>query len=167
MQAYHRAANARTLVRHPHLRAAALLVLASFATAAIAADAEVSEAAGRTAVARPAAEWDKQGKPAKLDFDFGDFKAWVRRDGSWNAEGKIQHHGLLCGTYTLLMRVGHGNPGCANVQWFREPRPVANVTLCNDAPGWLSGGNTEFRDAARFDEITCAERRITCRDNCK
>jgi len=41
------------------------------------------------------------------------------------------------------------------------------VRLCNDAPGMLTGGNTEFRDASRFDDITCAERRISCRDNCK
>lgn len=65
------------------------------------------------------------------------------------------------------MRVGHGNPGCTDAQWFGEPRPVASVKLCNDAPGLLTGGNTEFRDAVRFDEITCAERRISCSDNCK
>ena len=123
--------------------------------------------AGSTAVARPAAEWNKDGKPAKLDFDFGDFKAWARRDGSWNAEGKVQHRSLLCGTYTLSLRVGHGNPGSTAVQWFGEPRPVANVTLCNDATGILAGGNTEFRDAARFDEITCADRTISCSGNCK
>lgn len=122
---------------------------------------------GRTAVARPAAEWNKGGKPVKLEFDFGDFKAWARRDGSWSAEGTVQHHGLLCGTYTLSLRVGRGQPGCVDVQWFREPRAVADVKLCNDAAGLLTGGNSEFRDVARFDEITCAERTISCSGNCK
>jgi hypothetical protein len=122
---------------------------------------------GRTAVARPAAEWNKDGKPVKLDFDFGDFKSWIRRDGSWNAEGRIQHDGLMCATYTLSLRVGHGNPGCADVQWFHAPSPVASVTLCNSASGMLTGGNTEFHDAARFDEISCAERSVSCSGNCK
>lgn len=122
---------------------------------------------GRTAVARPAAEWNKDGKPVRLDFDFGNFKAWVRRDGSWNASGEVQHRGLLCATYTLLLRVGHGRPGCNDVQWFGEPRPVASVQLCNNAPGSLAGGDNHFRDAARFDQITCAERVIGCSGNCK
>jgi hypothetical protein len=149
-------------------RLAAPLVAAVLVAAATpAAAAEPEAAIGRTAVARPAAEWDRNGKPVKLEFDFGDFKAWARRDGSWNAEGPVQHRGLQCGTYTLELRVGHGNPGCVDVQWFREPRAVASVKLCNSAPGRLGGGNTEFRDAARFDEITCAERRVACSGNCQ
>jgi hypothetical protein len=142
-----------------------LAVLA--AVAPVMADDSAASPVGRTAVARPAAEWNKDGKPVKLDFDFGDFKAWARRDGSWNAEGVVEHRGLACATYTLSLRVGHGSPGCADVQWFGEPRAVASVTLCNNAPGSLTGGNNEFRDAARFDEISCAERVISCTGNCK
>ena len=122
---------------------------------------------GRTAIAHPVAEWDKDGKPVKIEFDFGDFKAWARRDGAWNANGTIHHRGLLCGSYSLSFRVGHGNPGCTNVKWFGDPYPVASTTLCNNATGTLSAGNTEFRDAARFDEITCAERSISCDGKCK
>lgn len=160
--------NSRAMVsrRYPVAAILGLAIFLAATTRVIAADPD-TPAAGRTAVARPAAEWDRSGKPAKLEFDFGDFRAWVRRDGAWNTEGSVQHRGLLCGTYTLELRVGHGNPGCTDVQWFREPRAVASVKLCNDAPGLLSGGNTEFRDAARFDEITCAERRISCNGNCK
>jgi len=118
-------------------------------------------------VARQAAEWNRDGKPVKLEFDFGDFKAWARRDGAWGTEGVVQHHGLTCGTYTLMLRVGQGHPGCTDVKWFREPRSVASVKLCNDARGPLSGGNTQFLDAQRFDQITCAERTLTCSGNCK
>jgi len=144
----------------------AVAMLVSVATPALADDSG-SPPLGRTAVARPAAEWGKDGKPVKLEFDFGDFRAWARRDGSWSAEGHVQHHGLMCGTYTLMLRVGEGKPGCANVKWFREPRAVASTTLCNGARGILNGGNTEFQDAARFDQITCAERSISCNGNCK
>ncbi len=150
---------------HTHLAAIGLLALGLPALPVMADS--VESTAGRTAVARQAMEWDKQGKPAKLEFDFGDFKAWGRRDGSWNVEGQVQHRGLLCGTYTLLLRVGQGNPGCTNVQWFNEPRAVASTRLCNNATGTLSGGNLEFANADRFDEITCAERTISCSDNCK
>lgn len=141
----------------------------STATTALLAEEASTPMNNRTALARPAMEWDKSGKLAKYDFDFGhdDFKAWARRDGSWNAEGPVQHKGLVCGTYTLSLRVGHGNPGCTNVKWFREPRAVAKTTLCNNASGIISGGNTEFLDVAHFDEITCAERVISCSGNCK
>jgi hypothetical protein len=142
----------------------AALMLINFS--AMASDPEVP-VAGRTTIARQAAEWNSDGKPVKLEFDFGDFKAWARRDGSWNAEGSVQHRGFRCATYTLLLRVGHGNPGCMNVRWFREPAPVASVQLCNNAPKMLSAGNMEFRDTARFDEITCAERVISCSGTCK
>jgi len=112
-------------------------------------------------------EWDQQGKPAKLEFDFGDFKAWVRLDGSWNADGEVQHRGLLCATYTLSLRAGHGNPGCTNVQWFNEPREVDSKRLCNNATGRLGNGDLTFTNAGQFDQITCAERTITCSGNCK
>jgi hypothetical protein len=159
------------LIAGTHRSARAGLVslgLAALAVAAAPVMADDSSEApiGRTAVARPAAEWNKDGRPVRLDFDFGDFKAWARRDGSWNVEGTVQHRGLLCGTYTLSLRLGHGNPGCTDVQWFREPRAVASVSLCNSAAGILTGGNTEFRDVARVDEITCAERTISCSGNC-
>lgn len=140
-----------------------LCALAGFAPAAAGDPATV----GRTAVARPAAEWNQDGKPVKLEFDFGDFHAWARRDGSWGAEGMVRHRGLLCGSYTLSLRVGRGNPGCVDVQWFGEPRAVADLKLCNDAAGTLTGGNSEFREVARFDEITCAERTLSCSGNCK
>ncbi len=146
-----------------------LLGLAALAVTVAPAMADDSGVApiGRTAIARPAAEWNRDGKPVKLDFDFGDFKAWARRDGSWGAEGTVQHRGLLCATYILSLRVGHGKPGCTDAKWFREPRAVASISLCNNAIGILTGGNTEFQDAARFDEISCAERTITCSGNCK
>lgn len=149
-----------------HLAVLGMVAMALPTAPALAADQDTPPL-GRTAVARQAAEWNRDGKPVKLEFDFGDFKAWVRRDGSWNAEGSVQHRGLRCATYALLLRVGHGNPGCSRVQWFGEPRAVAHVTLCNSARGLLTGGDTRFRDAARFDEITCGERAIGCDGNCK
>jgi hypothetical protein len=144
----------------------ALLVLLTVVVPAMA-DNSGESPVGRTAAARPAAEWNSDGKPVKIEFNFGDITAWARRDGSWGAEGPVQHNGLLCGTYTLLLRVGHGSPGCMDVKWFREPRSVTNVTLCNNASGKLTGGNLEFQDVTRFDEITCAERIISCSGNCK
>ena len=165
MTAYFLACN----TRHKRRIYLALLGLSILITTALPslADDPSTLPVGRTAVARPAAEWNKDGKPVKLEFDFGDFKAWARRDGSWNTDGTVQHRGLMCGTYTLLLRVGRGNPGCVDVKWFGEPRAVASTNLCNDAVAPLSGGNNEFRNAARFDEITCAERIISCTGNCK
>ena len=149
---------------------ACLTMLAWFSLLAVSGSVNAADDAAssnkRTAVAHSAAEWDKNGKTAKIEFDFGDFKGWARRDGSWNAAGRVQHSGLLCATYTLSLRVGHGNPGCTNVQWFGDPQAVGSVKLCNNAVGSIDGGNTEFKDAERFDEITCVERELSCDGNC-
>jgi len=134
---------------------------------AIKADDDAVSSNKRTAVARSGIEWDKNGKLAKIVFDFGDFKGWARRDGTWNATGRVQHVGLLCGTYTLSLRVGHGNPGCTDVQWFGDPKAVGSVELCNNAVGTINSGDTEFKNAEHFDEITCAEREISCEGTCK
>jgi hypothetical protein len=40
----------------------------------------------------------------------------------------VQHRGLSCGTYTLLLRVGHGNLGCTDVHWFRGTRARGQYT---------------------------------------
>lgn len=95
MEACHTIAGASVDRLRGCLALVVLSVLTAAVTPVIAADSEASAAVGRTAVARPAAEWDQNGKPVKLEFDFGDVRAWVRRDGSWNAEGSIQHRGLL------------------------------------------------------------------------
>jgi hypothetical protein len=126
-----------------------------------------ADPSGRTAVAHQAMEWTADGKTAKLEFDFGDFRGWGRRDGSWNIEGEISHRGLLCATYSLALRIGHGSPGCDNVEWFGKPRTVGSKYLCNNASGTLASGDLTFSNTDRFDEITCAERIITCSGNCK
>jgi len=158
---------ANTPLRRTPFLLSALALLSLATTLPALAETADDKPLGRTAVARPTAEWDKEGRTVKVEFDFGDFKAWARRDGSWGAEGPVKHRGLLCGTYTLMLRVGHGGPGCSDVQWFREPQAVASVKLCNDATSLLTGGNTEFQDARQFDKITCAERSIACDGNCK
>lgn len=157
-----------TRTTRPRLGLSLLALLCAMSSTAVAEEASKVMSV-RTAMAQPAFEFTKEGKPAKLEFNFGadDFTAWARRDGSWNAEGIVHHEGLQCGTYTLSLRLGQGEPGCINVKWFREPRAVAKTTLCNNADGTLAGGNTEFQDAARFDEITCAERSVSCTGTCK
>jgi hypothetical protein len=123
--------------------------------------------AGATAVARPGLEWDSNGKPVKLDFNFGDFKAWARKKGGWQIEGWIHHEGLVCGTYYVGVRFGAGNPGCDNVQWFSDPKIVSQREHCNSAGRLHQGGDIEFPFADRFAQITCAERIVRCTGNCK
>ncbi len=122
---------------------------------------------GSMAVAKPGMEWDKNGKPARLDFDFGDFKAWVRKKGGWQIEGRINHSGLICGTYDVMVRFGAGNPGCNNVKWFSDPRSVTHREHCNSASLPHQGGDIEFPWADRFGQLTCAERIVRCTGNCR
>jgi hypothetical protein len=122
---------------------------------------------GSMAVAKPGAEWDKDGRPTRLDFDFGDFKAWVRKKGGWQIEGWINHSGLVCGNYDVMVRFGAGNPGCKNVKWFSDPVAVTHREQCNSASLAHQGGDIEFPWADRFSQLTCAERIIRCTGHCR
>jgi len=43
---------------------------------------------------------------ARLDFYYGDIRAWLLQDGNWHIEGSIRHRGALCGTYQLGIQFG-------------------------------------------------------------
>lgn len=148
---------------------AGLLALAGVAVAESvpAPTGESAEVWGRTTIARPAAEWDESGKPARIDFDFGDFKMWARKKGGFQIEGWLHHRGLLCGTYYIAVRFGIGEQGCSNVKWLSDPRYVSQRTQCNNASVLHSGGDVEFPHAGEFANITCAERIIRCTGNCQ
>jgi hypothetical protein len=122
---------------------------------------------GSMAIARSGMEWDKDGKPTRLEFDFGDFTAWARKKGGWQLEGVINHSGLVCGTYYVMARFGTGNPGCENVKWFSDPKLVTQREHCNSASLSHQGGDIEFPWADRFDQVTCAERIIRCTGICR
>lgn len=122
---------------------------------------------GSLAVAKPGMEWDQNGKPARLEFDFGDFKMWVRKKGGWQMEGRINHSGLICGTYQVMVRFGAGNPGCTNVKWFSDPRLVSQHEQCNSASVAHQGGDLDFPWADRFGQLSCAERIVRCSGNCR
>jgi len=128
---------------------------------------DAQDISGRTGIGRAAAEWDEMGKPARIDFDFGDFKMWIRKKGGYHIEGWMHHQGLLCGTYYVAVRFGVGDPGCNNVKWLSGPRYVSQRTQCNNASVLHSGGDVEFPHASQFSEITCAERIIRCTGNCQ
>jgi len=107
------------------------------------------------------------GSPARLDFFFGDIRAWLLQNGDWHIEGNIQHHGALCATYELGIQFGIGNPGCANVNWLGIPAYVTSRTQCNNALLHHSGSDIDPDAAGIFDQINCAQRLIQCTGNCK
>jgi hypothetical protein len=107
------------------------------------------------------------GSPARLDFFYGDIRAWLLQNGDWHIEGDIQHHGVLCAKYELGIQFGIGNPGCANVEWIGVPDYVTEHTQCNGALLHHSGTDIDPVAANDFDQITCAQRLIRCTGNCK
>lgn len=116
------------------------------------------------APAVPAIAVTASGKTDRLEFDFGRNrgKGWVARKGELYVETWVQHHGLLCATYEVGVRFGHGDPGCANVQWLAPARYVTSRIQCNNAIVQHIGVDTEFQLRADFDRITCAQRMIRC-----
>ncbi len=105
--------------------------------------------------------------PARLDFFFGDIRAWLLQDGNWHIEGNIRHLGALCAKYELGIQFGIGSPGCSNVQWLGSPVYVTRRTHCNNAVLEHSGGDLDYAAADAFDQINCAQRLIRCSGNCK
>lgn len=104
---------------------------------------------------------------ARLDFYYGDIRAWLLQDGNWHIEGSIQHQGALCGTYQLGIQFGIGSPGCANVEWIDGPIYVTKRRQCNGALMVHTGGDQDQIAADAFDQISCAQRLINCSGNCK
>lgn len=129
--------------------------------------AAMPEVSGVTARARPAPVFLPEGIPERLDFDFGDFKGWLRYKGGWNLEGTVHHRGLRCGTYRAGLRFGAGNPGCENVQWLTEVFYATDQRQCNNASMWHSGGDINLDLRKDFGRITCAERIISCSGFCR
>jgi hypothetical protein len=105
--------------------------------------------------------------PARLDFYYGDIRAWLLEDGNWHIEGNVQHRGAFCGQYELGIQFGIGSPGCANVDWLGTPVYVTKRRHCNNAMLQHSGGDLDYRAARDFDRINCAQRLIRCSGNCK
>ena len=104
---------------------------------------------------------------ARLDFYYGDIRAWLLQDGNWHIEGGVQHRGAFCGTYQLGIQFGIGNPGCANVEWISTPIYVTQRRQCNSALIIHVGGDQSQIAADAFDQISCAQRLIYCTGNCK
>ena len=104
---------------------------------------------------------------ARLDFFFGDIRAWLLQDGNWHIEGNIQHRGARCGTYELGIQFGVGSPGCANVEWIGMPTYVTQRRQCNSALMTHKGGDQNAVAADEFDQINCAQRLINCSGKCQ
>ena len=118
------------------------------------------------AEATPYQDSFSQSQASRWDFDFGDGKALLRKDGTWEVEALISHGGLRCGTYRLGVRFGAGKPGCLDVNLFSEPIYVTRQKHCNNAdrPHLGDGYDALFSDT--LDDITCAERVIRCTGLC-
>jgi hypothetical protein len=157
------------MVDHRHRGMAKTFVLgvALLAGDAPAADDAQNDVQGQTAIARPSSMITASGKPDRIDFDFGEIKAWLREKGSWHIEGPVPHQGLLCATRELGVRFGIGKPGCTNVQWISEVDYGTLQKQCNNATAMHNGGGSQQALEPDFTRITCAERVIKCGGNCK
>lgn len=140
-----------------------LLIAAAFATASAVDDGFK----GVTSVARPSALFTTEGKPERLDFDFGDIKGWIRQKGGWYVEGPVKHTGLRCATYEIGMRFGVGEPGCTNVTWLSQIDYGTREKHCNGATRQHRGGGFLPELAKDFGRISCAERVVRCTGSCK
>ncbi len=105
--------------------------------------------------------------PEQKNFKFNDIKAWLNTDGDWYIQGYINHKKLLCAHYDLGVRFGMGNPGCTNVKWISEEEYVSHLRQCNQARMGHGGGNRSGLLKNNYDKITCAERIIKCKGQCK
>lgn len=105
--------------------------------------------------------------PARLDFEFGEIRAWLLADGNWNIEGIVRHRGALCADYQLGIQFGIGSPGCANVEWIGRPQYVTYHKQCNNAVVRHIGGDLDLSAAQNFERINCGQRLIRCSGKCR
>ena len=121
------------------------------------------------APAVPAAAVTGDSRTDRLEFNFGRNRgeAWLARTGELYVDIWVQHNGLLCSTYEVGVRFGHGNPGCSGVQWLSPAKYVTSLRQCNNAVVQHSGTDTDDILAPRFSEVTCAERMIRCVSGCR
>jgi hypothetical protein len=121
------------------------------------------------------------GGTRKLEFKYGDIRGWLREDGFWEVEGLVSHNRLLCSTYQLGLRFGHGAPACVNVEWLSEPEYISSNKQCNNATmmhkgggqldiGFIDndGGQADDEIPAKMDieKITCTQIHIKCTGRC-
>lgn len=131
------------------------------------ADSLTDDVSGQTAIARPSSMFTEDGKPERLEFNFGEIKAWLRASGNWHIEGPVPHQGLLCATRQLGIRFGIGSPACTNVRWISDIEYGTSHKQCNNATAWHEGDGDLPALAAEFSRISCAERVVQCSGNCK
>ena len=105
----------------------------------------------------------------RLEFNFGRNRgeAWLARTGALYIDTWVQHNGLLCSTYEVGIRFGHGEPGCTGVQWLAPAKYVTNLRQCNNAIVEHTGTDTDVAIAEQFGEVTCAERMVRCVSGCR
>jgi len=142
----------------------AVIMLALFPLRCVFAQDEDPAIRRANAAAVPAIAITADGKTDRLEFDFGRNrgKAWVARKGELYVETWVQHTGLLCATYEVGVRFGHGDPGCGDVEWLGSAKYVTRRTQCNNALVQHIGADTKVDLGDKFDRITCAQRMIRC-----
>lgn len=111
---------------------------------------------------------NKEGRPDRLEFDFGRARgtAWLTPQGDLRVETWVQHRGLLCGTYEIGIRFGHGESGCTNVEWLAPVHWLTSKRQCNNALMQHVGNDIDPHMAEVFDRVTCAERMVRCSGRC-
>jgi hypothetical protein len=102
----------------------------------------------------------------KLDFDFGDIQATLKKNGEITVKGWVNHSRIRCGNYSIGLRFGQGEHACTNVKWLTDVRYLTFQKQCNSARVEHNGFEIGQAEAAQFDKITCAQRLIRCMGAC-
>jgi hypothetical protein len=108
------------------------------------------------------------GGARRINFQFGQMRAWLNENGDWQIYGQIEHTPLICAVYEVGMRFGEGKGGgCTDVNWLSEVQYVTRERQCNGATARHEGGEYQHYISKDFDRVTCAERVIRCQGKCK
>lgn len=148
----------------------AAMLLAAVALSAAAQEDDIDPRFGRRmAPAVPAVSLEQDGSIDRKDFDFGRSigKAWLARKGELKVDIWVQHRGLLCATYEVGIRFGEGSRGCTDVNWLAPVHWITERRQCNNAIIQHVGVDTDEHIMMTFERVTCAERVVRCKGNCK
>lgn len=87
--------------------------------------------------------------------------------GAWTLRVEVTHRGLRCAAYETGLRIGTGDPDCAQVRWLTDIQNATRLTQCNGATRVHAGSGTIDLDPDAIASARCVQVVTRCIGPCR